>query len=69
MTSYIRYFENVISSILKSFTDKEYLLPVSNTEDSVKCKDFDMDNDNLVCIRRHIYVPYRKQYESYYNSV
>ena len=69
MESYIRYFENILSFIVKPFVVQEYLLPVSNTEDRVKCKDFDMDNDNLVCIRRNIHVPYRKHYETYYNSV
>jgi hypothetical protein len=36
MESYIRYFKNILSFIVKPIIDKEYLLPISNTEDSVK---------------------------------
>jgi hypothetical protein len=69
MESYIRYFKNILSFIVKPIIDKEYLLPISNTEDSVKCKDFDMDNDNWIGIRKYNHLPYNYHYQSYNDFV
>jgi hypothetical protein len=69
MDSYIRYFKNILSFIVKPIIDKEYLLPVSNTQDTVKCKDFDIDNDNWVAIGGHYRLPYNNSYYYYNNSV
>jgi len=69
MDSYIRYFENFLSSIFKPLIKKENLLPISNTEDTVKCKDFDIDNVNWVGIGKHFHAASYNSYYVYNNSV
>ena len=69
MESYIRYFENILSFIVKPFVVQEYLLPVSNTEDRVKCKDFDIDNVNWVGIGKHFHGTSYNSYYVYNNTV
>jgi hypothetical protein len=52
MSTYVSYFETILSSIVKKFSESEESLPTSNTNDREKCKDFDIEGANLISIGR-----------------
>ena len=52
MSTFVTYFETILSSFVKNFTEAEESLPTSNTNDREKCKDFDIENANWVSIGR-----------------
>ena len=56
MSTYITYFESILSTIVKNFTESEQILPTSNTNDIEKCKDFDIEAANWISIGRPISV-------------
>jgi len=52
MSTYVTYFETILSSFVKNFTEAEETLPTSNTNDREKCKDFDIEAANWISIGR-----------------
>lgn len=50
MKSYITFWGNILSSIVNTFLESELSLPISNTNDREKCRDFDIDSENWISI-------------------
>jgi hypothetical protein len=54
MSTYVTYFETILSFFVKNFAEAEDVLPTSSTNDREKCKDFDIESANWISIGRPI---------------